>query len=144
MFDLMANRLEWLRREMDQAFQGFYPELAWKVAPAAARAAFPALNVWQDEKNYYAEAELPGVAESDLKVTVHENELVIAGERKPVEREGTWHLRERAFGTFSRTLALPAAIEADKVQATFKNGILTITLPKAEKAQARRIEVKRV
>ena len=71
-----------------------------------------------------------------------ENQLSIKGERRPPElKDGTWHRQERGYGSFSRLMELPGAVDCDKVSAEFKNGVLTITLPKKEEAKPRRIEV---
>jgi HSP20 family protein len=104
---------------------------------------FPAVNMWEDGECMYAEAEIPGVPMSDIEVNVVGNELSIKGQRKCVcGEEVTFHRRERGIGEFSRFLTLPVAIDADKVEAVLKNGVLKIKLPKAEAARPRRIEVK--
>ncbi len=90
-------------------------------------------------------AELPGVEEKDVSVELVGDVLTIKGEKKTEEerKDESYHLAERRYGTFSRTLRLPFAAEADKVQATFKNGVLTVTVPKpTELQQPQRIEVK--
>jgi len=107
------------------------------------RRPFPAVNTWEDETAVYAEAELPGLAMGDIEVTVMGDELTIKGERKDLEKEGaTYHRRERGVGIFSRVLRLPVQIDADKVEATLRDGVLTIKLPKAQSALPRRIELK--
>ena len=133
-----VNRLQRLRAEMDELFDQFFgrqPEYAW--------AAFPALNVWEDDQHLYAEAELPGMTMDDLEVYVVGNELTLKGERKPYTEDGvTYHRRERGVGSFSRVLRLPVEVEAEKVEAVLCNGVLTIKLPKAASARPRKIEVK--
>lgn len=106
--------------------------------------AFPAINMWEDDNNLYVEAELPGFDMSQVEITVTgDNQLSIKGERKQPELEnGTWHRQERGFGKFSRMIELPEPVDADKVTAEFKYGVLTITLPKKEEAKPRKIEVK--
>ena len=108
------------------------------------RAARPPLDLRQDEENLYLEAELPGLAREDLEITVSgEDELTVRGERKPPEHEGAaWHRRERDFGAFERTVALPCPVDAEKVSATMRHGVLTVTLPKAAAARPRKIDVK--
>lgn len=104
---------------------------------------FPALNVWEDAEHLYAEAELPGFRLEDLEIYVIGNQLTIKGERRPPEHEnGTWHRQERSYGKFSRMIELPAEVDGDKVEAEFKHGVLSITLPKSEAVKPRRIEVK--
>jgi HSP20 family protein len=108
-----------------------------------SRGAFPALNVWEDGDNFMVEAELPGLGLGDVEVLVVGNELTIKGERKIEKKEGvSYHRQERGTGSFSRLLRLPVMIDAGKVEASFKDGVLTVRLPKAEAAKPRRIEVK--
>ena len=107
-------------------------------------ATFPPLNLWEDEENLYVEAELPGFDLHDLEMFVTgANQLSVKGERsQPQLRDGTWHRQERRYGSFSRLMDLPGAVDSEKVTAELKNGVLTITLPKKEEAKPRRIEVK--
>jgi len=109
-----------------------------------ARSAYPPLNLWEDDETSYVEAELPGFELSDLEIFVNgDNHLTIKGERKPPAVEnGTWHRQERGFGSFSRSLELPYAVDEDKVSAELKNGVLLISMPKREEVKPRRIEVK--
>ena len=104
-----------------------------------ARTSMP-LAVWQDEENLYVEADLPGVRESDLAVTVHQGTLTIRGERKPAEGR-TSILETRTFGPFEQTLALPEEIRQDEVQAALTGGVLRITLPKRPESKPQRITV---
>ena len=107
------------------------------------RRTFPALNVWEDDQSLYAEAEIPGLRMDEVEVSVQGDELTIKGERKDTEREGaTYHRRERGAGSFSRVLHLPIEVDAEKVQAALRDGVLTVTLPKAQAALPRKIEVK--
>jgi len=107
------------------------------------RRPFPAMNAWEDDKAVYAEAELPGLAMQDIEVLVMGDELTVKGERKDTEMEGvTYHRRERGVGTFSRVLRLPVQVDADKVEATLRDGVLTVKLPKAQAALPRKIELR--
>jgi HSP20 family protein len=114
--------------------------------PALDPAGFPALNAWEDAESFYVEAELPGLALEDLEIALAEADtLSIKGQRKdPTIETGTWHRRERAFGEFERTLTLPGAVDAERVEASLKLGVLTIKLPKAPELKPRKIEVKAV
>ena len=105
---------------------------------------YPALDVWQDENCLYVEAELPGMEIGDLEIYVTGgNQLSIRGERKPPVKEGgTWHRQERGYGQFSRMLTLPCDVKTDEVEAQFKDGVLTIRLPKSEAAKPRRLAIK--
>ncbi|MFG0288763.1 MAG: Hsp20/alpha crystallin family protein [Rhodopirellula sp. JB044] len=130
------SELNRLSREMDRLF-GRSGSVATGVST------FPAMNVWGDEDNLYAEAELPGFSLDDLEIYVIANQLTLKGERRPPEHDGgTWHRQERGYGKFSRTIEVPGDIDADRVSAEFKNGVLRVTLPKSEAVKPRRIDVK--
>jgi HSP20 family protein len=107
-------------------------------------ATYPAVNLWEDGENFYVQAELPGVPADKLEVVVSEqNLLTLSGERPQAEAgKGAWHRRERGAGKFRRELTLPAAVEADTVEAHFEHGVLSLKLPKAAEARARRITVR--
>ena len=107
-------------------------------------AAFPALNLWEDEEALFLETELPGLEMSDLEIYVTgQNQLTIKGERKPpVIEKGVKHRQERGFGTFVRTITLPTPVDHDKVEARLENGVLRIRMAKHEAAKPRKIEIK--
>ncbi len=133
-----------LRDEVDRLFNEFYGEgTARSAFNWITGRVFPALNVWEDDQNVYAEAEVPGMSMENLEVLVMANELTVKGERAKAGPEGvSYHRRERGTGTFCRTVRLPVEVNADKVSAALKDGVLTITMPKAEVARPRKIEVK--
>lgn len=138
---IVPGRFGLFRREMDQLFSDYFGN-GWngdREAPAAS----PALNLWEDAQNVHVEAEMPGVKIEQIEISVSGDQLTLRGERKLEEKSGiTCHRRERDFGTFTRVVRLPAPIDAGRVEASLKNGVLTITLPKSEHAKPRRIEVK--
>jgi HSP20 family protein len=107
-------------------------------------ASFPPVNVWEDSEAFYVEVEVPGLTQEQVNVSVtHKNQLTLQGERRPEDvSKGRWHRRERGFGRFQRVLKLPAPVDADRVEAKLENGLLALTLPKAEEAKPRRITVK--
>jgi HSP20 family protein len=107
-------------------------------------AAYPLMNVWQDNGNILVEAELPGMALNDLEIFVTGgDQLMIKGERKPPQIEkATWHRQERGFGSFLRALKLPAVVDPDKVEAHLVNGVLSIRLSKSAAAMPKKIVVK--
>ena len=104
----------------------------------------PALDAFEDKDKYTVCIEVPGLKKDDLNVTVHDGVLTISGERKTEKdvKEGTVHRTERYYGKFSRSVSLPSAIRADKVSAAYKDGVLTVEVPKAEEAKPKTIEVK--
>jgi HSP20 family protein len=134
------SEMDRLRREMDRIF-GVYTG-GREMAPAAG--VFPALNMSEDDHNLYVRAELPGVAPENIEITTKENNLILKGERK-IAAEGkkvSYHRKERDAGNFRRIISLPNRVDSDKVTAACKNGVLTVTLPKAAEAKPRQIAVK--
>ncbi len=128
-----------LSREMDRLFSPGSNGTGRSIGAGT----YPALNVWEDKDHLYAEAELPGFSLGDLEIYVTGNQLTLKGERRPPENDGgTWLRQERSYGKFARMVELPSDLNADKVSAEFKNGVLVITLPKSEAVKPRRIEVK--
>jgi HSP20 family protein len=128
-----------LGRSLDQLFQDVFGAFA-PLAPAPTVAVFPALNVWQDEQAFHLEAEIPGVKLGDLELTLKGRDCVLAGERKRPEGDAPAH-SERAYGRFERRLRLPEDVESEQVSASLEHGVLRVTLPKAARARARRIEI---
>jgi HSP20 family protein len=104
---------------------------------------FPPLNVTQDSDHYYVRAEVPGINAKELEISALGRRLSISGKREiPKESSAaSYHRKERAEGEFSRVLTLPAEVDAGSVDARYKAGILTVTLPKAETATPRQIVV---
>jgi len=94
--------------------------------------------LWQDDDHFFVEVELPGVVDNDVDVTVHNGMLSIRGERKP-EQGRRYLYNSRPFGRFERVITLPEAVKTEDVQATLKDGILSITLPKSPEAKPRKI-----
>ncbi len=104
----------------------------------------PLVDMYQTEDAVVVKATMPGVKPEDLHITVTGDVLTIKGEIKEDEevKDATYHIRERRFGTFTRTIQLPVPVVADKAQAEFENGVLTLTLPKAEEVRPKAITVK--
>jgi HSP20 family protein len=135
------NPVSTLRSEVDRLFGDFFGPVG---APATATRAFPALNVWERENELCVEAELPGLKSEDVDVSVVGQQLVIKGRRANFEPEAgvAFHRRERAAGDFARNIDLPVDVDANRVEAKLADGVLLITLPKAEAAKPRKIQVK--
>ncbi len=104
----------------------------------------PALDAVEDKDKYTVSIEVPGLKREDINVSVHDGVLTVSGERKSENdvKDGTVHRTERFYGKFSRSVSLPAQVRTDKVAATYKDGVLTVQLPKAEEAKPKNIEVK--
>lgn len=131
--------LQRMRREMDHLLGALYGR---EAGPAAG--VFPPMNVTQDPDRFFVRAELPGIDPVTLNISALRNKLTVNGERKLEEEKGTvsYHRREREGGQFSRSLTLPSDIDPDKVSARYLNGVLTITLPKAEEAKPKLIAIR--
>jgi HSP20 family protein len=104
----------------------------------------PALDVVVEKDNVLVKADLPGLGKDDISVTLQDNYLTIKGEKKHEveQKEANCFLSERVHGSFTRTIELPAAVDAAKIDARFKDGVLHVTLPKTEQAKPKQIEVK--
>lgn len=137
--DLFRSRMS---RLFDESFNEF-------LAPVSGSEELggkwlPPVDVRETDEALTLTAEVPGLGKDDVNVTVENNVLTINGERrfeKDAEKEG-YHRIERAYGTFTRSFTLPANVESDKAKASFENGVLTISLPKAEEAKPRKIAIK--
>jgi len=130
-----------LHRDMDDLFNAFFgswPSLGFE------RAVWPAVDVSEDEEAIVVKAEVPGCKADDIDISVHGNTMTISGEKKQEEEKkekGYYHL-ERSYGSFRRDLHIPAGVDPAKVEAVCKDGVLTVTLPKAEKAKAVKVKIK--
>jgi HSP20 family protein len=139
------KELDSLRKEIDEAFRGAgynRPSGSTFLSPLTTRR-FPLINFSEDEGHVYIEALVPGVDPKDIDLSVLRNTVTISGERKPfVEKEGQIvHRAELGSGTFSRTVELPVDIDPNKVSAQCKDGIMQVTLAKAEHAKPKKIAI---
>jgi len=135
------NALTSLHNEMDDLFDSFFKGLD---RPFQGYKAWPAIDVSEDEDSITVRAEVPGCKAEDIDISVHGNTLTISGEKKLKEEKkekGYYHV-ESSYGTFRRELTLPTDVVSEKVDATCKDGVLSITMPKAEKAKAIKVKVK--
>jgi HSP20 family protein len=113
-------------------------------APEPQASAFPPLNITQDDDNFYVRAEVPGIKPAELSISALRNRVSISGKREiPREHERvSYHRKERPEGGFNRAVTLPLEVDAERVDARYADGILTLTLPKAEQAKPRQIAVR--
>jgi HSP20 family protein len=132
------REMEDLQRQMNRLFDDFFPS-RYRLARE-----YPAMNIWADEESVLVTAELPGIQGKDLDINVLGENLTISGSRPQdeVPEEAQYHRRERGSGKFNRSIQLPYLVDVKKVNATFKDGILSITLPRAESDKPKRIMVK--
>ena len=131
-----------LKREMDRLFERFF-ESPWSEPPALGEWT-PAIDVTESKDAITVKAEVPGVDPKDINVSLEGDLLTIRGEKeqKKEEKDERHHRIERTYGAFVRTVRLPAAVDGGKVNAAFKNGVVTVTLPKAPGAKGTTIPVK--
>jgi len=139
-----------LHREVDRVFDSFWNNFgtpAFLGGDGGVLGVDFKVDTAEDDKAYHVTAELPGMSEKDVEVTFADNTLTISGEKKEEKevKEENYHRRERAFGAFRRTFTLPAEIDEAKISATFKDGVMTIDLPKSKTAQkkAKKITIQR-
>lgn len=139
-FNRPFREFDRLRRQMDELYGAF----SGGTPPMPSAGVFPLTNVTEDNENYYVRAELPGIKSDELDIQVTKDGISISGERKiPVEGNGVkYHRREREAGKFSRLINLPGEVDVNKVEASRENGVLKVTIPKAEVAKPRQITVK--
>ena len=133
-FELMNQ----LRRRLDRVFEEADGERSWTDSDQ-----FPRTNVYDTGKAFVVKAEVPGLTDKDVTLTLTQDVLTISGERKVEVPEGySVHRRERVPMQFARSFALPAKADAEKVNATIKDGVLTVTVEKAAEVQPKQISVR--
>jgi len=130
------------RTDLDRLFDRFF-DARWEDAPALGEWT-PKVDVSETKDAVVVKAEIPGMDANDIRVSLQENVLAIMGEKKQEkeEKDERYHRMERSYGSFTRSFAMPAGVETGKVNATFRNGVLTVTLPKSPEAKATPIPVK--
>lgn len=135
------GRLSDLRDEIDRLFETPLAELTRGSQLLSGWT--PALDLFEDKDDLYVRVELPGMKREDIELSLHEGSLSISGERKSEEKfkDSEVYRAERFFGRFQRTVSLPTPVAAEKVKAHYQDGILTVTLPKAEEAKPKHIDV---
>ena len=134
--------MEGLRQDMERLFDRFF-EPRWDEFMAVGEWA-PTLDFSETKDAYLVKLEVPGVEQKDLSVTLENQMLTIKGEKhkEKEEKDEKYHRLERSWGTFARTLALPTGVDTEKVAASFKDGVLTVKMPKAPGAKGTTIPVK--
>lgn len=147
----MTNLVRWdpfremslLRNNMNRLFDDAFGNLPQERSGENGTYGM-ALDVSEDEESYTVQASLPGVSADAIDVTLNDNVLTIRGEMRDENetKQQNYHLRERRYGVFSRSISLPASTDADNIDATHDNGVLTLRIPKAEQAKPRKISVK--
>ncbi|MGB6067255.1 MAG: Hsp20/alpha crystallin family protein [Desulfomonilaceae bacterium] len=139
------RELDRLQRSMDELFNAVSGARRPSMDPLWREAQiFPLLNVRELDHSFVVTAEIPGMKTEDLEIKIEGDTLILKGERKPQDgsEKASYHRRERATGVFQRSLTLPSKVDAENVDATYKDGILTVTLRKEKAAIPRQITVK--
>lgn len=146
----MSNLIRWeparemmtLREAMDRLFDDAFTRPlsirdGWSMAS-------PAIDMYQTENDVVVKASIPGMKAEDVQINITGDVLTLKGESRQEEERNdrAWHIREQRFGSFERSVALPTAVKSDKADAVFENGVLTITLPKADEVKPKTINIK--
>lgn len=132
------REMDRMQREMNRIFTDYLP-VRTRIAPS-----FPALNLWINEESVIVNAELPGVKAEDLDISLEEGTLTLSGKRitEDLPEEGKAKRQERRYGNFTRNLHLPFKVDQEHVQATLKNGVLKLLLPRAEEDKPKKIIIR--
>ena len=132
-----------LRREMDRLWDEYFGPGRRAFQPME-ETWMPAIDVSETGEKITVKAEIPGMEANDIDISIVGDTLTIKGEKKTEreEKEENYHTVERSYGSFSRSMKLPAAVDADKVEASYKNGVLTVVCPKKEEVKPKAIEIK--
>ena len=135
------NPLTKIHNEMDDLFGSFFED--WDL-PMIRPSRWPVLDIAENENEFIVKAEVPGCKAEDIDISVNNNRLTISGEKKQEQEQkekGYYHL-ERSFGSFRREISLGCDVDSSKIDATYKDGILNIKLPKAEKTRPVKVKIK--
>jgi HSP20 family protein len=136
-----AREMMTLREAMNRLFDDSFTR---PISGNGNSSTIPTIDLYQTNDEVVVRASLPGLKSDDVQISVTGEVLTLRGEIKAVneKKEATWHVRENRFGAFERTIMLPTDVQTDKAKADFENGILTITLPKAEAVKPKTIAIK--
>ena len=133
---------EKMRREMDRLWDSFFEGQPTRRVGEGEWA--PSLDISETKSDLVVKAEIPGIDPKDIDISLNENVLTIKGEKRQEkeEKEEGYHLVERSYGSFTRSIRLPREIQNEKINASYKNGVLKITLPKTEEAKKKEVKIK--
>ena len=132
-----------IQAEMNRLFDSFLGRPTAIMAPSGERMWTPAVDIWEDEDNLVLAFEIPGIRDKDVHVSITDDLLSVRGERR-VNRElkdESYHRMERVYGKFERHVQLPMSVQSDKVKAAYRDGVLEVTLPKAEEVKPKQIKI---
>lgn len=136
----LFSEMNRMQEEMNRYFDDFFGEHRRGLAEGAW---LPAVDVSEGENEFVVRAELPGMSQEDIDINVQENVLTLKGEKKQEQKEEkeNFHRLERTYGSFSRSFTLPAGVKPEDIKATFKDGVLEVSMPKAEEAKPKKIAI---
>jgi len=144
----MSNLTRWepvremitLREAMDRLFDDAFT----RPISSSGGSVIPAIDLFQNDDEVVVKAALPGLKADDVQISITADVLTLRGEfeQENEQKKATYHIREQRFGSFERTIMLPTDVQSDKAKADFENGVLTVTLPKAETVKPRTISIK--
>jgi HSP20 family protein len=139
-----AREMMTLREAMDRLFDDAFTHPFSMMRNGGSNQTSPAIDMYHTDNEVVVKAALPGIKADEVQINVEDDILTIKGEMKQQEekKDQAWHIREQRWGAFERSITLPSVVMADKAKADFENGILTVTLPKSEKAKPRTITIK--
>ena len=137
------GHLQSFQHEMNRMFNELFRGGTGEEAGSGLGSWTPAVDIHETDDGYVMKAELPGVSKDDVSVDVHQNTLTLRGQRthEADVKQDKYHRVERAYGSFQRSFTLPTVVDQDKVQATYKDGVLELHLPKSEAAKPKRIAI---
>jgi HSP20 family protein len=133
---------ERMRRDMDRLWESFFERGTLRGEEAGEW--LPSLDVAETKNEIVVKAEVPGLEPKDIDISLSDGLLTIKGEKKQEreEKEENYHLVERSYGSFTRSIRLPKEVQSDKINASYKNGVLKVVLPKSEEAKKKEVKIK--
>jgi HSP20 family protein len=139
------REMEEMERRFEDIFGRPFIPAMWRRIPVVEMGWAPAIEVFEKEDKFTVKAELPGMKEEDIDVLVVGDTLTIKGERKAETevKEEDYYCCERSYGSFSRSIALPSSVDAKKIEASYEDGVLEVSLPKAPEVKAKKVAVKK-
>jgi len=139
------REMEEMERRFEDIFGRPFLPAMWRRIPVVEMGWAPAIEVFEKEDKFVVKAELPGMKEEDIDVSVVGDTLTIKGERKAETevKEEDYYCCERSYGSFSRSIALPSSVDAKKIDASYEDGVLEVSLPKAPEVKAKKVAVKK-
>ncbi len=143
-FSLFPTDVLGMQRDINRMFDNFFRGGAADEPAGLASTWLPAVDVVEQDDQYLVKVELPGVSKDEVRVAMEDNVLTIRGEKRQEKetKKSSFHRVERSYGSFQRSFALPGTVKSDRIEASFKDGVLVVSLPKADEVKAKQIEVK--